>query len=109
MEPIDMIKRELQNKHITNTALAKMLKMGPTSVFGMLQRKTLQVNKLLEISEALQYNFFKEIAHDLPYQEPDYDQKVDADAVKAPLLTQIRDLQMEVSILRQTLKDITTK
>ena len=104
-----MIKRELKSRHISNTGFAKMLKTGPTTVFGMLGRKTLQVNKLLEISEALQYNFFREIARELPYKEPDYEQKIDIEAIKAPLLAQIRDLQLEVNIVRQTLKDITSK
>lgn len=109
MEPVQMIKRELKRRHMANTILAKKLMVQPSAIHGMLSRETIHVHKLLEISEVLQYNFFREIAQQLPYLEPEYEQKIDIEAVKAPLLLQIRDLQLEVNILRQTLKDLTAR
>ena len=39
----------------------------------MLQRKTLQVQKLADLCEVMQYNFFREIAEQFPYEQPVFD------------------------------------
>lgn len=99
------IKREMARKHINATDLARGLNMPYQSVVGMLKRETLQVQRLAELSEFLQYNFFREIAAKLPYTEPDYSVAEDRTEVEN-LQARIKELELEVSILRQTLKDL---
>jgi len=102
---LEMIKREMQRKRINASELTRGLKMSHSAVVGMLQRPTLQVKRLAEISEFLNYNFFREIANKLPCTEPDYSLDTDRDEVNG-LKNRVRDLELEVSILRQTIKDL---
>lgn len=102
---LTMIKREMARKHINPSDLSRGLNMPYQSVAGMLKRPTLQVQRLAEISEFLRYNFFREIAVKLPYSEPDL---VDATEAIA-LQNRVKELEMEVSILRQTLKDLVSR
>lgn len=102
---LSMIKREMERKRITASDLSRGLKMNHSSVVGMLKRPTLQVQRLAELSELLNYNFFREIAVKLPYSEPDV---VDATEATA-LQNRVKELEMEVSILRQTLKDLVSR
>ena len=105
LETLTMIRREMKRKHISATGLARGLKINHSSVAGMLNRPTLQVQRLAEISELLNYNFFREIANKLPCTEPDY--TLDTDRTKVDgLKSRVRDLELEVSILRQTIKDL---
>ncbi|HEY4785408.1 MAG TPA: hypothetical protein VIH57_05140 [Bacteroidales bacterium] len=106
---LSMVHREKQRNHYSSADMARILNVQPTSVHGMFSRHTIQVEKLMKLSEVFQYNFFREIAAALPYAEPNYDVKVDIDAIKAPLLERIKELEMEVGILRQTLKDVVSR
>jgi len=102
---LPMIKREMARKHINATDLSRGLKMNHSSAVGMLKRPTLQVQRLAEISEFMSYNFFREIAAKLPCSEPDYSVAEDRTEVDG-LQNRIKELELEVSILRQTLKDL---
>ncbi|HEX3006134.1 MAG TPA: helix-turn-helix transcriptional regulator [Bacteroidales bacterium] len=106
MNPNEMLLREMKARHLTKKEVARKLGVNPSSVKGMIRRPTMHVQRLMELSEVLQYNFFREIAATLPYKEPSYEPEIDT--VKAPLLEQIKNLQLEISILRQTLKDLTS-
>jgi len=103
--PITMIAREMKRKHINVTDLGRGLRIKHSSVVGMMQRPTLQVQRLAEVSEFLNYNFFREIANKLPYAEPDYTAEIDRTEVNG-LQSRVKDLELEVSILRQTIKDM---
>jgi len=105
---LSMVKRELQRKHINATDLSRGLKMNHSSVVGMLKRPSLKVQRLAELSEFLNYNFFREIATKLPYTEPDYTLAIDRTEING-LQSRIKELEMEVSILRQTLKDVVSR
>ena len=98
IDVLSMVKREMKRKHFNNTDLSHKLNLHHSSIFGMLNRKTFQVERLLELSEAFQYNFFREIAEELPYQEPKYD-KVSKDR-EAELLGQIKQLEEENKTLK---------
>lgn len=102
IEILPLIRREMKRNHVSQTELAHKLNVIPTSVQGMLRRPTLQVQKLAELSEALNYNFFLEIGASLSCAAP-------TDDTKATLLERIKALEMEVSILRQTLKDVVSR
>lgn len=102
---LPMIKREMARKRINATDLSRGLKMNHSSVVGMLKRPTLQVQRLAELSEFLDYNFFREIADKLPYSEPDL---VDT-SEEIALQSRVKELELEVGILRQTLKDLVSR
>jgi hypothetical protein len=101
---IPIVKKVMQDKYVSPAELARRLAVSPATVQGMLTRPTLQVGKLIQISEVLHYNFFREIAATLPIAEPNYE--VDN---TAPLLEKIKALEMEIGILRQTLKDLVSR
>ena len=105
---LPMIKREMTRKRINATDLSRGLNMPYQSVTGMLKRNTIQVQRLAELSEFLQYNFFREIAAQLPYKEPDNSVAEDRTEVEN-LQFRIKELEMEVNILRQTLKDLVSR
>lgn len=105
---LPMVKREMARKHINATDLSRGLKMPYQSIVGMLKRPTLQVQRLAELSEFLNYNFFKEIASKLPYTEPDYTIPTDRTETEG-LQSRIKELELEISILRQTIKDLASR
>lgn len=105
---LPMIKREMERKHLNASDLSRGLHRPYQSVVGMLKRPTLQVQRLAELSEFLNYNFFREIAVKLPYAEPDYSIPKDLTEV-ASLQNRIKELELEVNILRQTLKDLVSR
>lgn len=105
---LSMVKREMTRKRINASDLSRGLKMPYQSVVGMLKRETLQVQRLAELSDFLQYNFFREIAAKLPYKEPGNLIAEDTAEVEN-LQIRIKELEMEVSIMRQMLKDLVSR
>ncbi len=103
--PITMIAREMKRRHINVTDLGRGLRIKHSSVVGMMKRPTLQVQRLAEVSEFLNYNFFREIANKLPCTEPDYTSEIYRTEING-LQSRVKDLELEVSILRQTIKDM---
>jgi transcriptional regulator with XRE-family HTH domain len=99
LETITMVRRELNRRNISGAELARALKVNPSSVMGMFNRSTLQVQRLAEISEFLRYNFFRELAQKLPFTEPDYSEVTS-------LQNRVKELEFEVNILRQTIRDL---
>lgn len=106
IEIMPMIHRELKRSHYSHVEFARKLNANPSTVQAMLERKTLQVEKLVRISEVFQYNFFREIAAMLPYTKPDYTAKPTVDTEKEELKERVKALEIEVNVLRQMLKDV---
>lgn len=102
---LSMLKRELKRKKITTSELSRALKINSSSVSGMLKSPTFQVQRLADLSEFLNYNFFRELAVKFPYTEPVFPEESKQSEVME-LQTRIKELEMEVGILRQTLKDL---
>ncbi len=108
MEQIDVnefIKREMKKNKVTNTELATGLKIHPSSIYGILSRPTIQVQRLGELSEFFKHNFFREIADNLPGFAPEIPAEQYQNEI-AGLQSRIRDLELEVNILRQTIRDL---
>lgn len=99
LQIVTRINRLMASRHISKAALARFLGIPATAVTSMLKGSTLQVQRLAEISEYLKYNYFREIASELPFSEPE-------DVVVTGLQNRIRDLEMEVTILRQTIREL---
>jgi hypothetical protein len=103
-----MVKREMQRKRITVSELSRALKINTSSASGMLKRPTFQVQRLVELSELMNYNFFREIAAQLPYTEPVYVNESKQSEVEE-LKSRLKELEMENTILRKTLKDLVSR
>lgn len=102
---LSMVNRELGRKGYSQAQVARKLNLSATTTYNMLRKNTMQVQRLAELSEALDYNFFREIAAALPQVEP----QAAADEQSIALKERIKELEMEVRILRETLKDISTR
>jgi len=102
---LSIVRRELQRKKVSVSELSRALKINSSSVSGMLKSQTFQVQRLADLSEYLNYNFFRELAAKLPYAEPVYATESKQSEV-AELQARVKELEMEVGILRQTLKDL---
>jgi hypothetical protein len=103
-----MVKREMQRKRVTVSELSRALKINTSSASGMLKSPTFQVQRLIELSELLNYNFFREIAAQLPFTEPIYVNESKSSEVEE-LKSRMKELEMENNILRQTLKDLVSR
>lgn len=107
---LGMVKRVMGKKHISSYDLSKKLNRHHTSILGMLSRESMQVQKLVDLSEICQYNFFREIAGQLPYHEPDY-QTINKEHGEE-LMTELAQLKEENKILKvklDVLNDVITK
>jgi hypothetical protein len=105
---LPIVKRVMKNRKVTGAEIARALNLHPTSVNGMLHRPTIQVQKLADLSDLLQYNFFRELSTQFPYAEPDC---TDTELLKENenLHNRVRELELEVTILRQTLRELAGK
>ena len=105
---LPMVKRVMKSKNVTGADIARALNLHPTSVNGMLHRPTMQVQKLAVLSDLLQYNFFRELATKFSYAEPDC---ADTELVEenVTLQNRVKELELEVNILRQTIRDLAGK
>jgi hypothetical protein len=106
---VSIIIRELKNRHISHSDVARKLTTSPSTIQGMLSRPTLQVNRLIDLSMVCNYNFFREVAELLPYEEPVATKLQSVAFATNTMNERIKELEMEVKILRQTLKDIVAK
>jgi len=52
------IRRVMAEKHISPSALASKLNMGPSSVSRLLSKDNMDVKQLMEVSRAVDFNFF---------------------------------------------------
>ena len=105
LQVLQIVRREVQRKKVSVAELSRALKINSSSASGMLKSQTFQVQRLAELSELLNYNFFRELAAKLPYTEPVFPEESRQSEV-AELQNRIKELEMEFSILRQTFKDL---
>lgn len=103
-----MVKREMQRRRISVSELSRALEINTSSVSGMLKSPSFQVQRLVELSEIMNYNFFREIAAHLPYTDPVYVNESKQSEVEE-LKNKIKELEMENNILRKTLKDLVSR
>ena len=108
LQVLSMVRRELQRKRISVSELSRDLKINSSSDTGMLKTPTFQVQRLADLSAFLKYNFFRELAAQLPYPDPVYARESEQSEL-AVLQNRVKELEMEVGILRQTLKDLVSR
>lgn len=54
-----LIQQKMKELHISNTTLAKKLYCTRQNISSIIKRKTLSTDMLREVSEAMDYNFFR--------------------------------------------------
>jgi len=94
-----MINRQLKKSGMTVGGLARELKMTHSGVRQMLDREQLKVQRLAELSEAMNYNFFRELGESLPYAEPDYTDTSEKDRLKE----RVKELELELKVLKEAI------
>ena len=102
----EVIIREMRKKHMPNAELSRRLKRNNSTIAAMFNRETLQVNRLIEISNILEYNFFQDIADTLSFPKPVVNEVPVVTVVNdpSPLQQRIKELEIENAILRKLLK-----
>lgn len=105
IQVLSMLEREVKRKKYSHADLSRMLHISSNSIMNLFRRNTMQIQRLAELSEALQYNFFREIADTLPYAEP-VPTKKENDCTIEQLQARIKELEMEISVMRRTFKDL---
>jgi transcriptional regulator with XRE-family HTH domain len=95
---VEIVKREIEKKHLSVTKLAKKLNLNQSTIYDMYKRKTLKVSRLEELSNALEYNFFRELAQKFPYKKPVYNTSYEQNEKK--LIEEIEKLKEDNKILK---------
>ena len=65
-----MIRREAQKRKIRAVDVSKTLGISYSSARTLFLRSTMQVQRLGELSDLFQYNFFRELAQQFSYADP---------------------------------------
>jgi len=104
-----MVNRELNRRHFTPAEIARSLKLNPSTISGMMKRTNMDVQRLAQFSSMCEYNFFREIAEILPYVDPTPQKTESAAQIITGLNEHIKELELEVKILRQTLREFVAK
>ncbi len=103
---LQMIKQVMLEKHMSKAELSRKMGLHYSTVQGMLSRNTIQVKKLGDLCEILDYNFFREIAEQIPIKNSE----LSADfKTKAELSEEINRLKEENKSLKakiEVLKEV---
>ena len=98
-----IIRTYIKKRRFFISALARDMGRNYYTTFRFLKRSSMQTNVLLDVSLALRYNFFREIAEQLPPElPPHYD--TDKDAEIAHLKEHIQQLETENKTLKEAIK-----
>ncbi|WP_163709814.1 hypothetical protein [Mangrovibacterium lignilyticum] len=94
-----MVNRQVQKRGMNIRKLARELDITYSGTHQLLDREKLQVQRLAELSEALKYNFFRELAEQFDYQEPDYSDNSENEALKQ----RVKELELEQKVLKEAI------
>jgi hypothetical protein len=89
-----LVHRQMEQQNVSINALARTINRRAATVSKLLRTPNLRVGLLLEVSRALNYNFFRHIANLLP---PDMPPAAPPDS--APLEQKIAALEQEIAVL----------
>ena len=109
MEALDLNKailRLFNQDGWTINKLARATEMTYSGAWQLLRRNDMGVQRLAGVSEAFQYNFFRELAEQLPYSAPDYSPKetvVADNSENLALKGRVKELEMELKVLREAI------
>ena len=97
----EIIVRKMKTRALTKNRLAKTLKLTPPTISLMVNSPSVQTDRLIEVSEALGYNFFHEIGQMLNISAPQKGAETVADARMNELQGQIGDMEREMRFMRE--------
>ena len=98
-----MIKAYIKEKRFFISAMARDMGKQYKTAFNYLKRSSLRTDVLVDISMALRYNFFREMAEQMPPEfPPHYD--TDKDEAMKQLQERIKELETENRTLRDALQ-----
>lgn len=104
VDVMKMVKRQMKSQQISAQRLGRLLNISYTGAWQMMKSDSIRVNRLLELSEVLQYNFFREVSLQLPYAAPsDGDPNAPLLAENTALKAQIRDLELQLKTLKEAI------
>ena len=101
---LEIIKREMQQKHLSSTELSRKMGLHQTTVHGMLTRDSIKVERLAELCNIMQYNFFRELAEQFPYEQPEFNEVFKQK--EAALTEEIKTLKIKVEVLNEVIEKI---
>jgi len=100
----EIIKREMQKRHLNSTELSRKMGLHQTTVHGMLSRESIKVERLAELCKLMQYNFFRELAEQFPYEQPEFNKAFKQK--EAALTDEIKTLKIKVEVLTEVIGKI---
>ncbi len=104
-----LIEKAMKLRHLTAADISRKLNIRHSSVLGMLNRGTLQVQRLEDLSHAMKYNFFREIASKLDYEDPQITKETEHLTEVEQLKEQIKRLEIKVEVLEELLEKTVRK
>jgi len=95
---LQIIKREMQERHMSPIELSRKLGLHQTTIHGLLKRDSIKVERLAKLCKVFQYNFFREIAEQFSYEQPVFDNTFKQK--EATLIEKINKLKEENKTLK---------
>jgi len=96
----DLLKKHIKAKRISQSALSRKMDLNERTIHRYQKHKTMRVDTLLNICQALNYNFLRDIAAMLPPEMPPHNIH--------PLQTRVDELEqqnLELQLQVKTLKE----
>ena len=116
MEQLDWIgvlKRQYKASGLSIQKVARKTGMTYSGVWQLLKRNDVRLHRLVDLSEAFQYNFLRELAEQLPYSEPSCREGTvkivepgisEADKrEKDELAARVKELELELRVLKEVI------
>lgn len=97
-----MVSKRIEETGIKRTTLGMKLGLPNTAIYAYEKRSSLHIQSLLQLSHAMQYNFFMDIALQLP-SDYDSDSNSPKDKLLAEQADQIKKLQWENDLMKELL------
>ncbi len=101
---LEIIKREMLKRHLSSTELSRQMGLHQTTVHGMLTRESIKVERLAELCKVMQYNFFRELAEQFPYEQPEFNEAFKKK--EAALTDEIKTLKIKIDVLNEVIEKI---
>jgi hypothetical protein len=98
-----MISALMEPKYLTKAKLARLLEVTQPTAALMLKSKSMQTDRLILVSEKMNYNFFKVIGRRLGIAEPGVTPTMDKDEQIKALTSEIEKLKEENKYLKKAI------
>ena len=104
---LDLIADQIKAQKLSNTEVAYQLRIHPSSLSGFFKRGSVRLNRIIQFSEVLNYNFLQEAANriDIPTPAPVSSEKEELIRLKNENEEQkerIKELEMKIRLLEET-------